>query len=150
MLAAAAANPACISLPLLSHSPLLLLSSSPLSEYPHKYGSEGGCADHSVFERMRRYQESATEQPVQVGVCTTLRPPVSSLDPRSLVQTPWSLVQTPWSWSLVRTPWSWCLVQTPWSLVQTIDGLSCICKVSRTLSPTHFINKVGFILSPFR
>uniref|UniRef100_A0A8C5BY24 Disintegrin and metalloproteinase domain-containing protein 10 n=1 Tax=Gadus morhua TaxID=8049 RepID=A0A8C5BY24_GADMO len=36
-------------------------------QYPHKYGSEGGCADHSVFERMRRYQESATEQPVQVG-----------------------------------------------------------------------------------
>uniref|UniRef100_A0A8C5D1B1 Disintegrin and metalloproteinase domain-containing protein 10 n=1 Tax=Gadus morhua TaxID=8049 RepID=A0A8C5D1B1_GADMO len=34
-------------------------------QYPHKYGSEGGCADHSVFERMRRYQESATEQPVQ-------------------------------------------------------------------------------------
>uniref|UniRef100_A0A8C7PHS5 Disintegrin and metalloproteinase domain-containing protein 10 n=1 Tax=Oncorhynchus mykiss TaxID=8022 RepID=A0A8C7PHS5_ONCMY len=25
--------------------------------YPHKYGSEGGCADHSVFERMKKYQE---------------------------------------------------------------------------------------------
>uniref|UniRef100_A0A674EWT7 Disintegrin and metalloproteinase domain-containing protein 10 n=1 Tax=Salmo trutta TaxID=8032 RepID=A0A674EWT7_SALTR len=23
--------------------------------YPHKYGSEGGCADHSVFERMKNY-----------------------------------------------------------------------------------------------
>ncbi|XP_060923609.1 disintegrin and metalloproteinase domain-containing protein 10 [Limanda limanda] len=30
--------------------------------YPHKYGSEGGCADHSVFERMRRYQASAVEE----------------------------------------------------------------------------------------
>uniref|UniRef100_A0A672GGJ7 Disintegrin and metalloproteinase domain-containing protein 10 n=1 Tax=Salarias fasciatus TaxID=181472 RepID=A0A672GGJ7_SALFA len=26
-------------------------------DYPHKYGSEGGCADHSVFERMKKYQE---------------------------------------------------------------------------------------------
>ncbi|KAG7274273.1 hypothetical protein CRUP_037200 [Coryphaenoides rupestris] len=31
--------------------------------YPHKYGSEGGCADHSVFERMRKYQASAVESP---------------------------------------------------------------------------------------
>ncbi|XP_061077090.1 disintegrin and metalloproteinase domain-containing protein 10-like [Conger conger] len=30
--------------------------------YPHKYGSEGGCADHSVFERMKKYQQSAVEQ----------------------------------------------------------------------------------------
>ncbi|XP_035252428.1 disintegrin and metalloproteinase domain-containing protein 10-like [Anguilla anguilla] len=30
--------------------------------YPHKYGSEGGCADHSVFERMRKYQQTAVEQ----------------------------------------------------------------------------------------
>ncbi|XP_063331974.1 disintegrin and metalloproteinase domain-containing protein 10 [Pelmatolapia mariae] len=29
--------------------------------YPHKYGSEGGCADHSVFERMKKYQASAEE-----------------------------------------------------------------------------------------
>uniref|UniRef100_A0A8C4GXP8 Disintegrin and metalloproteinase domain-containing protein 10 n=1 Tax=Dicentrarchus labrax TaxID=13489 RepID=A0A8C4GXP8_DICLA len=29
--------------------------------YPHKYGSEGGCADHSVFERMRKYQASGVE-----------------------------------------------------------------------------------------
>uniref|UniRef100_A0A8C6WV40 Disintegrin and metalloproteinase domain-containing protein 10 n=1 Tax=Neogobius melanostomus TaxID=47308 RepID=A0A8C6WV40_9GOBI len=28
-------------------------------DYPHKYGSEGGCADHSVFERMKKYQASA-------------------------------------------------------------------------------------------
>uniref|UniRef100_A0A665VEE0 Disintegrin and metalloproteinase domain-containing protein 10 n=1 Tax=Echeneis naucrates TaxID=173247 RepID=A0A665VEE0_ECHNA len=28
-------------------------------DYPHKYGSEAGCADHSVFERMRKYQASA-------------------------------------------------------------------------------------------
>uniref|UniRef100_UPI003AAEF8F3 disintegrin and metalloproteinase domain-containing protein 10 n=1 Tax=Centroberyx gerrardi TaxID=166262 RepID=UPI003AAEF8F3 len=33
--------------------------------YPHKYGSEGGCADHSVFERMRKYQTSAAEEPVK-------------------------------------------------------------------------------------
>ncbi|TMS12781.1 Disintegrin and metalloproteinase domain-containing protein 10 [Larimichthys crocea] len=33
--------------------------------YPHKYGSEGGCADHSVFERMRKYQASASEEPVK-------------------------------------------------------------------------------------
>uniref|UniRef100_H3CVB6 Disintegrin and metalloproteinase domain-containing protein 10 n=1 Tax=Tetraodon nigroviridis TaxID=99883 RepID=H3CVB6_TETNG len=32
-------------------------------DYPHKYGSEGGCADHSVFERMKKYQASAVEQP---------------------------------------------------------------------------------------
>ncbi|KAJ7986135.1 hypothetical protein DPEC_G00347650 [Dallia pectoralis] len=31
--------------------------------YPHKYGSEGGCADHSVFERMKKYQASAVEEP---------------------------------------------------------------------------------------
>ncbi|XP_034045963.1 disintegrin and metalloproteinase domain-containing protein 10 [Thalassophryne amazonica] len=29
--------------------------------YPHKYGSKGGCADHSVFERMKKYQASAIE-----------------------------------------------------------------------------------------
>uniref|UniRef100_A0A8C9ZVK0 Disintegrin and metalloproteinase domain-containing protein 10 n=2 Tax=Sander lucioperca TaxID=283035 RepID=A0A8C9ZVK0_SANLU len=32
--------------------------------YPHKYGSEGGCADHSVLERMRKYQASVVEEPV--------------------------------------------------------------------------------------
>uniref|UniRef100_A0A669BI53 Disintegrin and metalloproteinase domain-containing protein 10 n=1 Tax=Oreochromis niloticus TaxID=8128 RepID=A0A669BI53_ORENI len=31
--------------------------------YPHKYGPEGGCADSSVFERMKKYQASAVEQP---------------------------------------------------------------------------------------
>ncbi|XP_047218918.1 disintegrin and metalloproteinase domain-containing protein 10 [Girardinichthys multiradiatus] len=31
--------------------------------YPHKYGSEGGCANHSVFERMKKYQASAVEEP---------------------------------------------------------------------------------------
>uniref|UniRef100_A0A3Q3X175 Disintegrin and metalloproteinase domain-containing protein 10 n=1 Tax=Mola mola TaxID=94237 RepID=A0A3Q3X175_MOLML len=31
--------------------------------YPHKYGSEGGCADYSVFERMRKYQASGVELP---------------------------------------------------------------------------------------
>uniref|UniRef100_A0AAZ3R763 Disintegrin and metalloproteinase domain-containing protein 10 n=1 Tax=Oncorhynchus tshawytscha TaxID=74940 RepID=A0AAZ3R763_ONCTS len=30
--------------------------------YPHKYGSEGGCADHSVFERMKKYQASEEER----------------------------------------------------------------------------------------
>ncbi|XP_042264262.1 disintegrin and metalloproteinase domain-containing protein 10 [Thunnus maccoyii] len=39
--------------------------------YPHKYGSEGGCADHSVFERMRKYQSSAVEEPVK-GVNSVL------------------------------------------------------------------------------
>ncbi|TRZ00606.1 hypothetical protein DNTS_031644, partial [Danionella cerebrum] len=34
-------------------------------DYPHKYGAEGGCADHSVFERMKRYQASAVEEPIQ-------------------------------------------------------------------------------------
>lgn len=34
-------------------------------DYPHKYGSEGGCADHSVFDRMRKYQASAVEEPVK-------------------------------------------------------------------------------------
>ncbi|XP_034413347.1 disintegrin and metalloproteinase domain-containing protein 10 isoform X2 [Cyclopterus lumpus] len=33
--------------------------------YPHKYGSEGGCADHSVLERMRKYQATAVEDPVK-------------------------------------------------------------------------------------
>uniref|UniRef100_A0A8C5MDB3 Disintegrin and metalloproteinase domain-containing protein 10 n=1 Tax=Leptobrachium leishanense TaxID=445787 RepID=A0A8C5MDB3_9ANUR len=28
-------------------------------KYPHKYGAQGGCADHSVFERMKKYQMSA-------------------------------------------------------------------------------------------
>ncbi|XP_067298067.1 disintegrin and metalloproteinase domain-containing protein 10 isoform X2 [Pseudorasbora parva] len=34
-------------------------------DYPHKYGKEGGCADHSVFERMKKYQASAVEEPTQ-------------------------------------------------------------------------------------
>ncbi|XP_051565379.1 disintegrin and metalloproteinase domain-containing protein 10-like isoform X1 [Myxocyprinus asiaticus] len=34
-------------------------------DYPHKYGAEGGCADHSVFERMKKYQASAVEEPNQ-------------------------------------------------------------------------------------
>uniref|UniRef100_A0A8B9LLH8 Disintegrin and metalloproteinase domain-containing protein 10 n=1 Tax=Astyanax mexicanus TaxID=7994 RepID=A0A8B9LLH8_ASTMX len=33
--------------------------------YPHKYGPEGGCADHSVFERMKKYQVSAVEEPAK-------------------------------------------------------------------------------------
>ncbi|KAL4613367.1 disintegrin and metalloproteinase domain-containing protein 10 [Arapaima gigas] len=33
--------------------------------YPHKYGAQGGCADHSVFERMRKYQASAVEEPTK-------------------------------------------------------------------------------------
>ncbi|XP_018595143.2 disintegrin and metalloproteinase domain-containing protein 10-like [Scleropages formosus] len=31
--------------------------------YPHKYGAQGGCADRSVFERMKKYQQSAVEDP---------------------------------------------------------------------------------------
>ncbi|KAG1929652.1 disintegrin and metalloproteinase domain-containing protein 10-like [Pimephales promelas] len=30
--------------------------------YPHKYGPEGGCADSSVFERMKRYQEDPVKE----------------------------------------------------------------------------------------
>uniref|UniRef100_A0A8B9HR05 Disintegrin and metalloproteinase domain-containing protein 10 n=1 Tax=Astyanax mexicanus TaxID=7994 RepID=A0A8B9HR05_ASTMX len=33
--------------------------------YPHKYGREGGCADHSVFDRMKKYQASAVDSPAQ-------------------------------------------------------------------------------------
>ncbi|XP_040923152.1 disintegrin and metalloproteinase domain-containing protein 10 [Toxotes jaculatrix] len=33
--------------------------------YPHKYGAEGGCADHSVFERMKKYQASVVEEPAK-------------------------------------------------------------------------------------
>ncbi|XP_038668837.1 disintegrin and metalloproteinase domain-containing protein 10 [Scyliorhinus canicula] len=32
-------------------------------DYPHKYGSEGGCADRTVFERMKKYQMTAVEDP---------------------------------------------------------------------------------------
>ncbi|XP_060770598.1 disintegrin and metalloproteinase domain-containing protein 10-like [Neoarius graeffei] len=34
-------------------------------DYPHKYGPQGGCADHSVFERMSKYQASAVEESIQ-------------------------------------------------------------------------------------
>uniref|UniRef100_A0A6I8N3B4 Disintegrin and metalloproteinase domain-containing protein 10 n=1 Tax=Ornithorhynchus anatinus TaxID=9258 RepID=A0A6I8N3B4_ORNAN len=34
-------------------------------EYPHKYGPQGGCADHSVFERMRKYQMTGVEEATQ-------------------------------------------------------------------------------------
>ncbi|XP_053317878.1 disintegrin and metalloproteinase domain-containing protein 10 [Spea bombifrons] len=34
-------------------------------KYPHKYGPQGGCADHSVFERMKKYQMSAQSEPEQ-------------------------------------------------------------------------------------
>ncbi|XP_062845480.1 disintegrin and metalloproteinase domain-containing protein 10 isoform X2 [Trichomycterus rosablanca] len=37
-------------------------------DYPHKYGSEGGCADSSVFERMKKYQASAVETPAEEKV----------------------------------------------------------------------------------
>lgn len=43
-----------------------------LTDYPHKYGSEGGCADHSVFERMKKYQASA-EEPARVSVIKNKR-----------------------------------------------------------------------------
>ncbi|MEQ2250479.1 Disintegrin and metalloproteinase domain-containing protein 10, partial [Ilyodon furcidens] len=33
--------------------------------YPHKYGPEGGCADSSVFERMKKYQASVIEEPAK-------------------------------------------------------------------------------------
>ncbi|XP_077569691.1 disintegrin and metalloproteinase domain-containing protein 10 [Stigmatopora nigra] len=34
--------------------------------YPHKYGSDGSCADPTTFQRMRKYQESAIDSPVKV------------------------------------------------------------------------------------
>ena len=37
------------------------------SDYPHKYGPEGGCADHSVFEKMKKYQSSVVEEPALVN-----------------------------------------------------------------------------------
>ncbi|KAK7891027.1 hypothetical protein WMY93_022990 [Mugilogobius chulae] len=33
--------------------------------YPHKYGPEGGCANSSVFERMRKYQSSGVQEPLK-------------------------------------------------------------------------------------
>ena len=55
------------------------LSSTPyLPDYPHKYGSEGGCADHSVFDRMKKYQTSGVEEePVKVSATAsiTTKPP---------------------------------------------------------------------------
>ncbi|XP_068168709.1 disintegrin and metalloproteinase domain-containing protein 10-like [Antennarius striatus] len=30
--------------------------------YPHKYGAEGGCADHAVFKKMRKFQESGMKE----------------------------------------------------------------------------------------
>ncbi|XP_055049184.1 disintegrin and metalloproteinase domain-containing protein 10 [Misgurnus anguillicaudatus] len=33
--------------------------------YPHKYGPEGGCADSSVFDRMKKYQTSAVDEPAK-------------------------------------------------------------------------------------
>lgn len=52
----------------LSHFPSLYLCRS-LSDYPHKYGPEGGCANSSVFEKMKKYQASAMEEeePFQVN-----------------------------------------------------------------------------------
>ena len=37
------------------------------SDYPHKYGPEGGCADHSVFEKMKKFQSSVVEEPALVN-----------------------------------------------------------------------------------
>lgn len=37
-------------------------------DYPHKYGPQGGCADHSVFERMRKYQMTGVEEVTQVRI----------------------------------------------------------------------------------
>ncbi|XP_048036431.1 disintegrin and metalloproteinase domain-containing protein 10b [Megalobrama amblycephala] len=34
-------------------------------QYPHKYGPEGGCADSSVFDRMKKYQASVLEEPAK-------------------------------------------------------------------------------------
>ncbi|XP_076011839.1 disintegrin and metalloproteinase domain-containing protein 10 [Genypterus blacodes] len=34
-------------------------------DYPHKYGSAGGCADHTVFEKMKNYQATAVNEPIK-------------------------------------------------------------------------------------
>ncbi|KAI5626321.1 disintegrin and metalloproteinase domain-containing protein 10 isoform X1 [Silurus asotus] len=34
-------------------------------DYPHKYGQEGGCADRSILEKMKKYQASAVETPAE-------------------------------------------------------------------------------------
>ncbi|XP_076147648.1 disintegrin and metalloproteinase domain-containing protein 10 [Alosa pseudoharengus] len=31
--------------------------------YPHKYGAEGGCADESILEKMRKYQATGIDEP---------------------------------------------------------------------------------------
>ncbi|OBS77095.1 hypothetical protein A6R68_16452, partial [Neotoma lepida] len=41
--------------------------SMPMEDYPHKYGPQGGCADHSVFERMRKYQMTGVEEGAQIS-----------------------------------------------------------------------------------
>lgn len=48
---------------------LTLPLSLSLSDYLHKYGPEGGCANSSVFEKMKKYQASAVEEeePFQVN-----------------------------------------------------------------------------------
>uniref|UniRef100_A0A8C2HIF3 Disintegrin and metalloproteinase domain-containing protein 10 n=1 Tax=Cyprinus carpio TaxID=7962 RepID=A0A8C2HIF3_CYPCA len=40
-------------------------------DYPHRYGPGGGCADSSVFERMKRYQASALEDPLKETITST-------------------------------------------------------------------------------
>nr|XP_005998791.1 PREDICTED: disintegrin and metalloproteinase domain-containing protein 10 [Latimeria chalumnae] len=40
--------------------------------YPHKYGAQGGCADHSVFERMKKYQNSAVKEPTPQDMQETI------------------------------------------------------------------------------
>uniref|UniRef100_A0A8C9U9C7 Disintegrin and metalloproteinase domain-containing protein 10 n=1 Tax=Scleropages formosus TaxID=113540 RepID=A0A8C9U9C7_SCLFO len=43
-------------------------------DYPHKYGPQGGCANPAVFERMKKYQASAVEEPAKVRVARTHDP----------------------------------------------------------------------------
>ncbi|XP_061737935.1 disintegrin and metalloproteinase domain-containing protein 10 isoform X1 [Nerophis ophidion] len=45
--------------------------------YPHKYGSGGGCADHSVFERMKKYQTTAVDEPAKRAVSTLKEEPTN-------------------------------------------------------------------------
>ncbi|XP_053783502.1 disintegrin and metalloproteinase domain-containing protein 10 isoform X3 [Desmodus rotundus] len=45
--------------------------------YPHKYGPQGGCADHSVFERMRKYQMTGVEEVTQINTTADEKDPTN-------------------------------------------------------------------------
>ncbi|TKC48823.1 hypothetical protein EI555_015051, partial [Monodon monoceros] len=46
---------------------MFMVISMLMEDYPHKYGPQGGCADRSVFERMRKYQMTGVEEVTQIS-----------------------------------------------------------------------------------